>query len=112
MYNYRALLERVIDGDSCILRIDLGFRVWIHERFRLLGIDTPEPNAQDPAVRTAAIAAKQFLESRLAGQRLFIRSEKLLATDRYSGWLGMIWREDSEVSVNEQMIEAGHGRRV
>jgi len=43
MYEYSCKIVRVIDGDSIILDIDLGFGLWIHgERIRLYGIDTPE----------------------------------------------------------------------
>lgn len=41
-YTYKALVKRVIDGDTYDVEIDLGFDVRIGERIRLLGIDTPE----------------------------------------------------------------------
>ena len=40
-YVYRADVERVIDGDTVILRVDLGFAVWKEQRIRLAEIDTP-----------------------------------------------------------------------
>jgi endonuclease YncB( thermonuclease family) len=42
LYTYAASLVRVIDGDTLIARVDLGFRTWITETFRLRGIDSPE----------------------------------------------------------------------
>ncbi|MBU1864174.1 MAG: thermonuclease family protein [Candidatus Omnitrophica bacterium] len=39
---YKAAIERVVDGDTIILNIDLGFDVWRRQRIRLRGIDTPE----------------------------------------------------------------------
>ena len=47
MYEYKAVIERVVDGDTIDLRIDLGFKVWINERCRLLGIDTPESRTRN-----------------------------------------------------------------
>ena len=41
-YTYGATLWRVIDGDTIIARVDLCFRTWIRQTFRLRGIDTPE----------------------------------------------------------------------
>jgi len=42
-YVYRCTLDRVIDGDTIDVNIDLGFDVWLHkQRVRLAGIDTPE----------------------------------------------------------------------
>ena len=42
MYEYRAVCERVIDGDTIDARIDLGFNVWTFVRIRLYEIDAPE----------------------------------------------------------------------
>lgn len=43
MYQYNAIVHRVIDGDTLEIAIDLGLSVWIHdERIRLYGINTPE----------------------------------------------------------------------
>ena len=41
-YIYDADVVRIIDGDSIVLKADLGFDVWISKSFRLNGIDTPE----------------------------------------------------------------------
>ncbi len=43
MYQYRAVIQKVVDGDTIELDIDLGLSAWVHnERIRLYGIDTPE----------------------------------------------------------------------
>ena len=36
-----ATLERVLDGDTFVAQVDLGYRTWITQKFRLRGIDTP-----------------------------------------------------------------------
>ena len=41
MYEYKAKLIRVIDGDTIDALIDLGFDVWVKKRIRLYGIDAP-----------------------------------------------------------------------
>ena len=53
MWEYRAGLVRVIDGDTYVLDIDLGFHVTVREHVRLWGIDCPEHNT---AAGRAAIA--------------------------------------------------------
>ena len=43
MYQYNAIVRKVVDGDTIEIDIDLGLSSWIHgERIRLFGIDTPE----------------------------------------------------------------------
>ena len=48
MYEYRATIRRVVDGDTVDVDIDLGFGVWLKdERVRIMGIDTPESRTRD-----------------------------------------------------------------
>jgi micrococcal nuclease len=43
MYQYSAIVRKVVDGDTLEIDIDLGLSAWIHnEKIRLYGIDTPE----------------------------------------------------------------------
>lgn len=43
MYQYSALIRKVIDGDTLEIDIDLGLSTWMHnERIRLYGVNTPE----------------------------------------------------------------------
>ena len=46
MFQYKAIITNVVDGDTFDMDIDLGFHIHIHERVRLLGIDTPESSAR------------------------------------------------------------------
>ncbi len=45
MFDYRAEVVKVIDGDTIAVRIDCGFHVFFETRLRLMGINTPEINA-------------------------------------------------------------------
>ena len=72
MYEYNAIMENVVDGDTVDMRIDLGFSVWVMERCRLLGIDTPESRTRD-------IREKKF--GKLATQRV---KELLLEGSKYT----------------------------
>lgn len=46
MYEYKAQVVSVYDGDTLTVDIDLGFEVWLRkQKIRLAGIDTPEINA-------------------------------------------------------------------
>jgi len=43
MYQYNAVIRKVVDGDTIEIDIDLGLSAWVHnEKIRLYGIDTPE----------------------------------------------------------------------
>ena len=48
MYEYRATIIKIIDGDTVDVDIDLGFNVVLRdERVRIAGIDTPESRTRN-----------------------------------------------------------------
>ncbi|MDP1570323.1 MAG: hypothetical protein Q8L86_09990 [Vicinamibacterales bacterium] len=59
--SYPAHLERVIDGDTYVLCIELGFDVVFRARIRLEGLDTPERFT--PEGRRASAAAEALLQA-------------------------------------------------
>ena len=60
---YNATLERVVDGDTVDVTLDLGFDVKLHkQRVRLAGIDTPESRTRNLAEKALGLAAKERLK--------------------------------------------------
>jgi endonuclease YncB( thermonuclease family) len=47
MYEYNAVVDRVVDGDTIDCTIDLGFKTWKKVRVRMEGINTPESRTRD-----------------------------------------------------------------
>ena len=48
MYEYKVTLDRVVDGDTCDVNIDLGFEIWLaKQRVRLYGLDTWESRTRN-----------------------------------------------------------------
>jgi endonuclease YncB( thermonuclease family) len=77
-YQYRAQVERVIDGDTIVLAVDLGFGTWLRaQSFRLLGINAREKN--DPG---GAEARAHLIALLPPGTALTITSVK---ADKYGG---------------------------
>jgi micrococcal nuclease len=66
MYEYKCKIIRVIDGDSVVVDIDVGFGVWLtNEHIRLNGIDAPEVRTRDLAEKAHGLGAKARLEELL-----------------------------------------------
>jgi micrococcal nuclease len=66
MYQYRAKVNRIIDGDSIVLDIDLGFDVWMNNQsIRIYGIDTPESRTRDLDEKARGLMAKKHVEDLL-----------------------------------------------
>ena len=61
MYEYNAVVERVVDGDTIDVIIDLGFKTWKKVRVRMEGINTPESRPRDLEEKKRGLAAKDRL---------------------------------------------------
>jgi micrococcal nuclease len=102
MYEYNCKIVRVIDGDSIILDIDLGFSHWIHnESIRLYGIDTPECRTRDAEEKAAGLLAKEFVEDALhvGGTYTLTTREK----GKFGRYLGVIMLSD-KTSINAALV--------
>mgnify|MGYP001305742837 FL=1 len=113
-YNFRVTeINRVLDGDTIDVTIDLGFDLYKKERVRIAGVDTPEKRTRNLEEKELGIDAtnwlKEKLESTLAGDdQLFIRTELVGGVGKYGRLLGWCYIGDAEVSLNEQMITEGY----
>ena len=102
MYEYNCKIVRVIDGDSIILDIDLGFSHWIHgESIRLYGVDCPECRSRDKEEKAAGLLAKEFVEDTLhvGGTYMLQTKEK----GKFGRFLGVIFIQGS-ASINAALI--------
>ena len=69
MYEYGVTIDRVVDGDTVDIWIDLGFDVRIFERVRMAGIDTPESRTRDLREKKfGKIATARVMELLPAGE--------------------------------------------
>jgi micrococcal nuclease len=105
MYEYKATVKRVIDGDSLVLDIDLGFYMFMNEtKIRLYGLDTPEMNSDDPLLRLQAVLATRFLYDNLpVGSKVTIKTV-LDKREKYGRLLATITTQDG-FNVNDGLLE-------
>jgi micrococcal nuclease len=109
MYTYRVLkVERVVDGDTVDVVLDLGFGLSLKQRLRVIGIDTAELRSKDPGEREAALRAKEFAEKwLLSGEKTTVKTYK---DDKYGRILGDFYREHASESFSEALLNAGHAK--
>ena len=75
-YIYRGKLERVVDGDTVDVDIDLGFGIMLtDERVRVMGIDTPESRTSDKVEDLFGEAAKARVKELMKGDVVLITQE-------------------------------------
>ena len=113
-YNFRVTeINRVLDGDTIDVTIDLGFDLFKKERVRIAGVDTPEKRTRDLEEKALGIDAtnwlKDKLESTLSGDdELTIRTELVGGVGKYGRLLGWLYVGEDTVSLNELMITEGY----
>lgn len=108
MFEYRATVRSVHDGDSLRADVDLGFGIWTaNQPLRLLGIDAPELG------KPGGIEARNYLRGLLpVGTPVVIRTVKDEG-DKYGRLLATVVADQPDGSVlliNQQLIAAGHAR--
>lgn len=101
MYEYSAQVLRVVDGDTVVLSVDLGFSMFHKVNCRLAHIDAPEPYTE--AGRTASLWLRELLE----GTTVTARTYK--ASDKYGRWLAVL-ELPSGLIVNDMLVENGMAR--
>lgn len=78
LFTYKAVIERVIDGDTLFVKMDLGFTNSTRQYLRLREIDAPEMSESEGRV------AKQFVTRRItAAPFIFLTSTRPDKYDRY-----------------------------
>jgi len=109
MYQYRATITRVIDGDTVDCDIDLGFSVVLtKQRIRLYGIDTPESRTRDLEEKKYGLLSKAFLQGSIqeAGDSITIQTYKD-GRGKFGRILGQLIDSDGNC-INDIMCEVGH----
>jgi micrococcal nuclease len=106
-------INRVVDGDTIDVTIDLGFDLYKKERVRVAGIDTPEKRTRDLEEKALGLDATDYLKKKLedtiAGdEELTIRTELKGGMGKYGRLLGWLYIGEDTLSINEVMITEGY----
>lgn len=97
LYNYKATVTRVVDGDTVKLRLDLGFRLYWHVNCRLAGINAPELSTE------AGVKSKEALSKMLPPEtEIVVNSTKL---DKYGRPVAIIYLNG--FCINDILISDG-----
>jgi len=111
-------LEKVVDGDTIDVTIDLGFDVCTRQRVRLLGIDTPESRTSDPTEKVYGLISKKKLkewclravESEKDDIEIELRCPERDSRGKFGRILAEVWVcEDGQwTNVNKWMCDEGY----
>lgn len=112
MYEYKCLINRVVDGDTVDIDIDVGFGIWIKdERVRVMGIDTPESRTRDLVEKAFGLASKERLKELIPeGTIQILKTEVDKSGEDAKGKFGRILGDFlvEGKRITETLIEEGH----
>jgi endonuclease YncB( thermonuclease family) len=118
-YIYQATLERVVDGDTVDIVIDMGFSTFRKERIRLYGIDAPEINTEAGKLARAFVEEWFWDNPKFFVETIVAEGKSVSKRDKYGRYLGIIAKQyetlqsfDSGWSeaLNGQLITSGHAK--
>jgi len=112
MYEYRAKVIRVIDGDTLKVDIDLGFTLHIQQTVRLYGINCPETRTKDVKEKEKGLMAKYWIEQLLLNKEIIIQTKLEKNTKEFDSF-GRVLATIiyNEVNINEDMVKRGYAKR-
>ena len=106
MWEYRARVSNVVDGDTADATVDVGFGVFARQRLRILGVNAPEMHGPSAA---AGRAARAFVAAWLAAAPVcewpfVVTTQK---TDDFGRYLADVRRADTGESLADALLQAG-----
>lgn len=106
MYEYGCTVERVVDGDTIDVILDLGFSVSYKSRVRLYGIDTPESRTRNKDEKARGKLATAFLTKAIElADQVVIRTELKDSRGKFGRVLGTVVCDGED--VNQGMVDGG-----
>lgn len=101
MYDYKAIIDKVIDGDTLDLRVNLGFGLFLEDRFRLARIDCPEMNTPE------GIQARDYV-TQFELQSVIVKTPEK-PKDKYGRFLAIIHLQDGRC-LNDELLSKGFAK--
>ena len=102
MYEYKAYVRKIYDGDTITVDIDLGFGIILHnQKIRLVRINAPEIRGEQ---REKGLVSRDALRNKISNKWIIVKTQKD-KKGKWGRWLGEIWLEDK--CINDWLISEG-----
>jgi micrococcal nuclease len=104
MYEYSCTVDRVVDGDTIDVTLDLGFDILFKSRVRLYAIDTPESRTRDKDEKARGKLASAYLQNAIdTAKQVVIKTELKDSRGKYGRVLGSVICDG--IDINKAMVE-------
>ena len=107
MYEYNCKVEKIVDGDTIDVVLDLGFDILYKSRVRLYGIDTPESRTRNLDEKARGKMAAAFLRKAIEeGEKVCIQTKLKDSRGKFGRVLGDVVVDG--VNINQSMVDNHH----
>jgi micrococcal nuclease len=107
MYQYKCKINKVLDGDTVDIDLDLGFNIILaNQRVRMAGVDTPESRTANKEEKPRGLLSKKKLAEKMpVGSWQIIETQRSDNNDdKFGRILGVFILEDG-TKVNDWLIQ-------
>ena len=113
---YKCVIQRIVDGDTIDVNIDLGFGIVMKdERVRIMGIDTPESRTRDKVEKLFGKAASARVKE-LLEQDIILKTQIARDGEDMKGKYGRIlgdfiierFEDGRQEMLTDILVEEGH----
>lgn len=107
LYQYKAFVTKVYDGDTITVEIDLGFKTSVKgEKIRLSRINTPEVRGES---REEGLKSRDYLRTLILNKEILLETIKD-KKGKYGRYLGEIfYKQENEewLNINNHLVNKG-----
>lgn len=107
MYNYKAIIIKVYDGDTFTIQIDLGFSITITERLRLYGVNTPEirlSKKTTPSEKKRGLEIRDYVRELILGNTVNITVHK---KGKYGRYVAQVFYGPKNMDLSKHLLKKG-----
>lgn len=104
-YRYAAELVRLVDADTQVYRVDLGYRCRYEASHRLAYVNAPETGTDAGAAATAY--AVEWFGAHAPLGKVTLHSRRSADADKYGRWLAVVIAPDGRC-LNDDLLRDGH----
>jgi micrococcal nuclease len=106
MYEYKARIVDVYDGDTFTFEVDLGFSIAVTEKIRLAGINTPEVRGSS---KVEVKMVSDYVRSIILGKEVIIQVFKKGKFGRYIAYVFFDNLTGIPCNLTEHLLQRNYG---
>lgn len=113
MYNYYATVTRVVDADTLVVSIDLGFNIRIEETLRLGRINAYETRLGKKTtadMKKKGIEAKEFVEKLFENEKAIEIETTKDVKGKFGRYIAEVWYTlfSKRINLNSELVQKGY----